>query len=174
MNALKGTLIGLMFVMSGSACSAQNAAIPFRQIERDAQLSASLEVPNNAVAIINAEGMLGESSSSSSFVLPPIEAPKPPRTLSPGFFALNGIHLGLAILDIEMTQHCIADNHCREGNPLMPSSHAGQLGVNFAIVGYGTFVSYRLKKNERKLWVLSPIVGIVAHSLGVASGIAHY
>ena len=55
----------------------------------------------------------------------------------------------------------------------MPSSHAGQLGINFALVGYGAFVSYKLKKQERKLWVLSPTVGIVAHTVGVATGIAN-
>ena len=173
MNAIKGTVLGLMLAMWSSACSAQNTTIPFRQIERDAQLSARVEVPNNEVVINHADGMLG-SSSSSSIVLVPLEAPRPPRTLSPGFLALNGIHLGVAIFDIEMTQHCIADHHCREGNPLMPSSHVGQLSVNFALVGWGTFISYRLKKNESRLWVLSPIIGIAAHTVGVASGIAHY
>jgi hypothetical protein len=56
----------------------------------------------------------------------------------------------------------------------MPSSQAGQLGVVFALVGSGTFASYKLKKDERKLWILSPIIGIAAHTLGVATGIAHY
>jgi hypothetical protein len=52
----------------------------------------------------------------------------------------------------------------------MPASHAGQLGVNFALVGYSTFISYRLKKKESRLWILSPIMGISAHTIGVASG----
>lgn len=91
--------------------------------------------------------------------------------MSRGFFLLNGLHLGLAVLDVEMTQHCLANHHCVEGNPLMPSSHAGQLGINFALVGYGTFISYRLKKQGSKLWVLSPAAGIAAHAVGVASGI---
>jgi hypothetical protein len=80
----------------------------------------------------------------------------------------------MAVLDVELTQHCIANHHCVEGNPLMPSSHAGQLGINFALVGYGAFVSYKLKKQDRKLWVLSPTAGIAAHTLGVATGIAHW
>jgi hypothetical protein len=79
----------------------------------------------------------------------------------------------MAVFDVEMTQHCIANHHCVEGNPLMPSSHAGQLSVNFALVGYGTFISYRLKKQENKLWLLSPTVGIAAHTVGVASGFAN-
>jgi hypothetical protein len=141
------------------------------------------------------------SSSSAGFVFVPLAA-KAPRTLSPGFFMVHGLylgmavldvemtqhcianhhcvfflvhglHLGLAVLDVELTQHCIANHHCVEGNPLMPSSHAGQLGINFALVGYGAFVSYKLKKQDRKLWLLSPTVGIAAHSVGVATGIAH-
>jgi hypothetical protein len=80
----------------------------------------------------------------------------------------------MAVFDVGMTQHCIADHHCREGNPLMPSSLAGQLSVDFAYVGYGTFVSYRLKKHRNRLWLLSPAVGIAAHAVGVESGFAHY
>ena len=55
----------------------------------------------------------------------------------------------------------------------MPSSQAGQLGVNFAIVGLGAFVSYKMKKQDSKLWVFSPTVGIAAHAVGVATGFAH-
>jgi len=58
---------------------------------------------------------------------------------------LNGLHLSVAIFDVEMTQHCIAVHHCREGNPLMPSSLAGELGVGFALVGYGAVVSYEFQ-----------------------------
>jgi len=52
----------------------------------------------------------------------------------------------------------------------MPASHAGQLGVNFALVGYSTFISYRLKKGGNRMWRAAPIAGIAAHTVGVASG----
>jgi|CZKZ01.1.fsa_nt_gi hypothetical protein len=172
MNAIQGTMLGLVIAMGGMACSAQDAKIPFKQIEKDAQLSASATVPASEAAISHSEGMLSSSSTPASFVFVS-STPVRPRTLSKGFLLLNGLHLGMSIFDVEMTQHCIANHRCVEGNPLMPSSHAGQLGVNFAIVGYGTFMSYRLKKQERKLWLLSPIVGIAAHTLGVASGFAN-
>ena len=42
---------------------------------------------------------------------------------------------GMADLDVEKTQHCIANHQCVEGNPLMPSAHVDQLGINFALVG---------------------------------------
>src|ERR1035438_3609493 len=152
--------------MGGLACSGQGAKIPLRQIEKDAQLSASATVPANEAAVSHSYEMSSGASTSAGFVFVPPTPPRP-RTLSKGFLLLNGLHLGMAVFDVEMTQHCIANHHCVEGNPLMPSSHAGQLGVNFALVGFGTFISYRLKKQENKLWLLSPTVGIAesSHSL---------
>jgi hypothetical protein len=79
----------------------------------------------------------------------------------------------MAVFDVELTQHCIATHKCSEGNPLMPSSQAGALSVNLAIVGYGSYVSYRLKKHHSRMWMVSPVVSIAAHSVGVASGLAH-
>ena len=48
MNTVHSMILSLFVAMSGVACSAQDTAIPFRQIERDAQLSAKLAMPNNA------------------------------------------------------------------------------------------------------------------------------
>lgn len=173
MNTVSGTMLGLALAMGSLACSAQDAKIPIKRLAREAQLSARSAVPANEAAIGRASEAFSGSSSSAGFIFVR-PAPKPPRTLSAGFLVLNGLHLGMAIFDVEMTQHCIADQHCVEGNPLMPSSRAGQLGVNFALVGYSAFMSYRFKKKESKLWILSPTVGIVAHTVGVASGFAHY
>jgi hypothetical protein len=61
-----------------------------------------------------------------------------PKIADSKFFLMNGIHLGMSVFDVEMTQRCIASHHCREVNPVMPSSHAGQLSVNFAIVAYNS------------------------------------
>jgi hypothetical protein len=69
-----------------------------------------------------------------------------------------------------MTQHCIADHHCREGNPLMPSSLGGQLAINIALVGYGSISSYWLKKHHSHFWWTAPVAGIAAHSAGAATG----
>jgi hypothetical protein len=129
-------------------------------------------VPENEAAERRSYGILSGASPSAGFVLVRPEV-KPSRTLSTGFFVLNGLHLGMAIFDVEMTQHCIANHHCVEGNPLMPSSQAGQLSLNFVLVGSGTFVSYKLRKQESKMWMLSPLVGISAHAVGVATGFAH-
>ena len=174
MNGVRGTMLGLIVGVGAVGCVAQDAQVPFKQIERDGQMSAQMAAPGEEAAISRGEGTLAGTSSSSSFVFVPPKAAKVQRTLSPGFFLLNGLHLGLAVFDVEMTQHCIADHHCVEGNPLMPSSQAGQLAVNFAFVGYGTFISYKLKKQESRLWVLTPTLGIGAHVVGVASGFVNY
>lgn len=173
MNTLHGAMLGLAIAMGGLVCFPQEATIPFRQIGRDAQLSAKLTVPATDAEISHAYELPSRPSNAEGYVFVP-RATIAPRTLSDGFFLTNGLHLGMSIFDVAMTQHCIADYHCREGNPLMPSSLAGQLSVNFAYVGYGTFMSYRLKKHGSKLWLLSPAVGIAAHTVGVASGLAHY
>ena len=172
MNAVQCTMLGLTIAMGGLACSGQGAKIPLRQIEKDAQLSASATVPASEAAVSHSYEMSSGASTSAGFVFVP-PTPARPRTLSKGFLLLNGLHLGMAVFDVEMTQHCIANHQCVEGNPLMPSSHAGQLSVNFALVGWGTFMSYRFKKQENKLWLLSPTVGIAAHTVGVASGFAN-
>jgi hypothetical protein len=103
----------------------------------------------------------------------PAVTPPRPYILDTKFYLLNGLHLGLAVFDVELTQHCIAENRCREANPLMPSSQAGQLSLNFAYVGYGAYVSYKLKKRGMRIWWLSPTVGIAAHSAGATTGILH-
>jgi len=172
MNAVNGTMLFLAAAMGALACSAQDSTIPIRQIERDAQLSALLATPGGEAAVSHSNGVPSGSSSAAGLVLaPPVY--KAPRILSRGFFLMNGLHLGMAAFDVGMTQRCIADHHCREGNPLMPSSLAGQLSIDFGYVGWGTFVSYKLRRHGSKLWWLSPAVGIASHTVGVATGFAH-
>jgi len=86
---------------------------------------------------------------------------------------LNGLHLGMAVFDVELTQRCIAIHHCRETNPVLPSSQVGQLSINFAIVAYSSGITYWLKKRKSKVWWLPPSAGAVIHSVGVATGFEH-
>ena len=173
MNIWWGRLLCLVTGMGSIAGSAQSARIPFRQIAKDAQLSVRVAVSTTESAANDTYEMSSGSSASASFVLPP-PVYKPPRTLTRGYFVINGLHLGMAAFDVGMTQHCLADHHCREGNPLMPSSLAGQLSIDFAFVSSGALISYKLKKEESKAWWLSPAIGTVAHAAGVASGFVNY
>src|SRR5665213_3100148 len=76
MNAVQCTMLGLTIAMGGLACSAQDAKIPFRQIEKDAQLSASATVPASEAAVSHSYEMSSGASTSASFVFVP---PTPPR-----------------------------------------------------------------------------------------------
>jgi len=86
---------------------------------------------------------------------------------------LNSLHFSLAFADIETTQHCINEHTCREGNPLLPSSQAGKLGVSLGIATFTAVASYQIKKETTKAWWLAPTVGIAAHTVGLATGLAH-
>ena len=96
-----------------------------------------------------------------------------PRVADFKFYAFNGINLGMAVFDVEMTQRCIAAHHCREDNPVLPSSQAGQLTVNLGIVATTAGMSYWLKKRQTDVWWMPPVIGAVVHSVGVVTGFEH-
>jgi len=169
MNEICRAAVSLSLVLSGLASSAQSPKVPFKQIEREARLSASLRAPVDEAAINHSIEEYSVSGAASGFVSPQ-PTYKKARILDSKFFLVNGLHLGLAMLDVGMTQHCISAHRCKEANPLMPSSLAGQLGVNSALISGSAFVSYRLKGQESKLWWLSPAVGIGAHTAGAVTG----
>jgi hypothetical protein len=177
--------LGLSIVMGGALSYSQQAPVPFAQILRDTQLST---VKATLHSDSSSEAVPDSSAGSSSSALPAAPAPaasassaefkimpaaRSPRIIDAKYLALNGLHLTMAIADIEMTQHCIDAHTCREGNPLMPSSFAGKIGVNLGIVGYTAAGSYWFKKHESKKWWIMPIVGSAVHTVGLASGLAY-
>jgi hypothetical protein len=99
-------------------------------------------------------------------------APKP-RIADKKFFLVNSLHLGLAVADVELTQRCIANHTCHEGNPLMPSSHAGELSVAIGYDAFGSVTSYWFKKHKARTWWFPPAGGIVGHAVGIATGLSH-
>jgi hypothetical protein len=172
MKSVHGTLLGLAIAFGAIASSAQQVKVPFRQIERDSQLSARIEAPAGEAAINSVSESSVAMSTSAGYVLP-VPVYKRDRTMSASYFLWNGLHLGMAALDVTMTQRCIADRHCKEGNPMMPSSLAGQLSIDFSLVGYGAFMGYEAKKHDNKIWWLPSAVGATAHAAGVASGVVN-
>ena len=54
----------------------------------------------------------------------------------------------------------------------MPSSMTGKLSLTLGMFGYSASGSYLMKKRGRKLWFVPPLSGIVAHTIGIASGLA--
>ncbi|MGP8259833.1 MAG: hypothetical protein ACLQM6_07765 [Acidobacteriaceae bacterium] len=176
MNTAHGTILGLVIAMGGWACSAQVAAIPSGQTGLSGRLSTELTAPVNQPAgslfssglpsgVVPVEHL---STSAAGFVRVPRVTVS--RTLDSRYFLLNGLHLTMALLDVVVTQRCIATGQYREGNPLMPSSLGAQLGVDFALVGYGSFVSYKMKKEGFGEWWITPMIGVATHSVGVSIG----
>lgn len=137
-------------------------------------LDSSSRVDFNALA---GDGNSSSSLTRSSAALASLRmAPQPAakeRVADKKFLLMNGLALGMAVFDVEMTQSCIASHRCRETNPLMPSAHAGQLGLNLGLVSATTWLSYRQKKAGSKTWWLPPIMGTVIHSFGVSTGFQH-
>ncbi len=180
MKSLFRRLASLMMIATGTMCAAQSATIPFRQIERGAATQRNVLVASNADVSSSdapkfgpvADYSVAPASSGSAYVLRPVY--KKERVLDTKFFLVNGLHLGMAALDVALTQHCIAAERCREGNPLMPSSLGGQLAVDGALVTSSALISFHLKKQNSKMWWFSPTIGIGAHAVGAVSGLMNY
>jgi hypothetical protein len=198
MSKAHGLALALALIIVGGACSAQEhpalavqSNIPFQKIQHAAQMQTIALIDPASSGKVNAVSNDSSSAAPTSAALSPDAAPVPEpavtswssyrpvgpvadsKTLSANYFLLNGLHLGMALFDVEMTQHCIADHQCKEGNPMMPSSQAGQLAVSFGLFGYASATSYWLKKHHSRLWWIAPSSGIVAHTAGVATGFAH-
>lgn len=163
--------VAVVCVFWSGMSEAQQPSIPFQQIARDAQAQAHASYPN-AIAF-------NRESSSSSYMASPAISPSPRPTpiarkiIDRPFVLLNALHLGMAALDVALTQHCIAESRCVEGNPIMPKAAAGQIGIDLALVSYGSYVSYRMKKHGGRLWWATPMIGTAAHGVGVLTGFAH-
>jgi hypothetical protein len=169
MKRIECIALGLTVALAGWTCSAQENPIPFERLHHDAELQTYFLA---AAADGNSSSSAPAASSSTTgfvYARPSPSVPRPVVTKS--YFLLNGLHLGMALADVEMTQHCIANHRCKEGNPMMPSSEAGQIGINVGIFAYAAGSSYWLKKHKSPIWWMPPAVGIVAHTIGVASGL---
>jgi hypothetical protein len=167
MNAVHCLVLGLAIAIEGSASAQQtsNPQLPQNMYARVALTPAA----SDAIPTAPSEFHLETTSTGVGVVAPPERA----RTADTKFFLLNGIHLGMAVFDVEMTQNCIAEHSCREANPVLPSSRTGQLSVDLALVAYTAGVSYWLKKHNSKLWWLLPSSGAAIHGIGVSTGFDH-
>lgn len=95
---------------------------------------------------------------------------QPPRVATPAFIALNTASIGAASLDVALTRRCINAGTCHESNPLMQGSAGRQYAISLSMAVLGTFISYKLKQNGSRAWILTPMIGIGVH--GVGAGVA--
>ena len=158
---------GLALVLHGWMCPAQQNPVPFERLQQDA----ALRIPSAAAGNL---GLSMAPPSPYTGVSSPPPSTTAPKVIDKAYLLLNGLHLGLALADVEATQHCIASHRCREGNPLMPSSQAGQISINAGLFAYAAGSSYWLKRHKAKGWWAPPAAGIAGHAVGVASGLRNW
>lgn len=87
------------------------------------------------------------------------------------FWTVNTLLVGSTVYDVESTYFALdrCGNNCREGNPFMrpfvkagkPWLYAVQGSVDAGII----YSSYKMKKNNNKLWWLLPIAITTTHSI---------
>ncbi len=171
--------VGLALALNGWRCPAQEDPISLERLQQHADPGSPSAGPGAA-----GQGAAGQGDadplpaaplpSAAGLVSSPPPSAVAPRAFDKTYALLNGLHLGLALADVEVTQHCIASHRCREANPLMPSSQAGQISINVGLFAYAAGSSYWLKKRKAKWWWAPPVVGIAAHAVGVASGLRNW
>jgi hypothetical protein len=141
----------------------------FRQSKFQIQ---ALEADSSSISVLTAQPSAFAFSSTGSPSTRPLR-PYESRVADFRYLFLHSAHLGMALFDVEMTQHCFAEHRCREGNPIMPSSQAGQISFDLGVVACTAAGSFWARKHNVRLWWMAPAVGIAAHTAGVATGFAH-
>lgn len=92
------------------------------------------------------------------------------------FWTVNTMLIGSTIYDVESTYYALDKcQTCREGNPFMrPFVKAGKpwfYAVQGSIDAGVIYTSYKMKKNDKKLWWLLPVVMTATHSIAGTSNI---
>ena len=168
MNAVRCAVLIAVIAANGCACTAQETPAQ----ETSATFNLSADTHTRIYPASRSDTVPGTASiGAAAYGLRPPQ--KPFRVADSKFVVLNGIHLGMAVFDVEMTQRCIASHRCSEANPLLPSSQMAQLSVDVTIVALSSGISYWLKKRGSKLWWLPAVTGAAVHSAGVATGFEH-
>jgi hypothetical protein len=110
---------------------------------------------------------------------PPLLETAKTKIVSRPFLLLSGAAVGAAVLDIESTAHCLAnDPSCRDINPLFGNhpSRARLYGISMGVLGAQIFSSYSLRRAHphSKLWMAPLVVGIGVHSVAASLNFSHF
>ncbi|MDE3199568.1 MAG: hypothetical protein KGN79_01505 [Acidobacteriota bacterium] len=174
MYAARGILINWILMMGAVLCAAQTKPAAWTKLPEAPQPQSRLATLSKPyLSDMNETSWKWKANEDTSFAVTSSRTPRESRVIDKKYLLLNGLHLGLALADTEMTRACIDAHACREGNPLMPSSHAGQLAVDFGFFAYAAGTSYWFKKNHNGLWWLPAVGGSAAHTAGLITGLLH-
>ena len=87
------------------------------------------------------------------------------------FWILTAANYASTVADIELTQNCLHNNVCREGNPLMPSDRKKAYPIQLGISTAFNIISYKLMKSGNKHWYLPQVAIVSAHGVGITFGL---
>ncbi len=95
-----------------------------------------------------------------------------PRTADRNYWLLTGVAVGLTVADIELTQHCLHQGTCHEGNPLVPTTNRAKLyPLQLGLTAAQSYLAYRLKRKGSKAWWLPQLSLSASHAVGVGFGL---
>lgn len=103
------------------------------------------------------------------------------RTADKAWWLMTAASVGATVADIENTQYCMKDFHCREGNPIYFSRRPTRLrmySINAGIMAPMLYYSYKWKREDdidraagRQLakyrWYVIPVINVATHGLGL-------
>ncbi len=91
-----------------------------------------------------------------------------------GPLVLLALSMAVGAADVEFTKHCIGIGTCREANPFMPRSRAGQYAIKSVISTSFFFQGWGLRGSRhprlRKIWWLPQAAWIGANIYGAWTG----
>jgi hypothetical protein len=88
---------------------------------------------------------------------------------TPGMIFAGSLLVGMTVLDIESSQHCIHTGGCREANPILGQTRAQQYGVAIPITGLVYYLSVREKQHGHGLTAFAVMYGgSMLHFMGFA------
>jgi hypothetical protein len=87
------------------------------------------------------------------------------------FWILTAANYASAVADIELTQACLRNNTCYEGNPLLPSGRKEIYAIQMGLATLTSIISYRWMKDDSKYWYVPQVAIISAHGVGITFGL---
>jgi hypothetical protein len=86
------------------------------------------------------------------------------------YWILTAITLGVTVVDVELTQHCLANGLCREGNPLLPSNRGKVYAIQLPLAIGVSYIGHRWHKDGFKYWWVPQAAVIAGHGVGIGFG----
>ena len=87
------------------------------------------------------------------------------------FWILTAASYASAVADVELTQACLRNGACQEGNPLLPSDRKKLYAIQMGLSTLTSIISYRWMKDDSKYWYVPQVAIIGAHGVGITFGL---